>query len=56
MAFSVADEETSPLPRVQMLAPESPTLKALASVISAGGSTEAFGRRSVDRERRWWSR
>ncbi|HCR0053026.1 TPA: DUF3327 domain-containing protein [Enterobacter hormaechei] len=35
-------KETSPLPRVQMLAPESPTLKALANVISAGGSTEAF--------------
>lgn len=35
-------KETSPLPRVQMLVPESPTLKALASVISAGGSTEAF--------------
>lgn len=35
-------KETSALPRVQMLAPESPTLQALAKEIAAGGSTDAF--------------
>lgn len=49
-------KETSPLPRVQMLAPESPTLKALVSVISAGGTTEAFWQAQRRQERRWWSR
>lgn len=34
--------ETSALPRVQMLEPESPTLNALAKTVTAGGSTEAF--------------
>lgn len=35
-------KETSALPRVQMLEPESPTLQALAKTVAAGGSTDAF--------------
>ncbi|ANG91875.1 DUF3327 domain-containing protein [Enterobacteriaceae bacterium 155047] len=35
-------KETSPLPRTQTLAPESPTLQALAKKVAAGEGTEAF--------------
>jgi enterochelin esterase family protein len=49
-------KETSALPRVQMLAPESPTLQALAKEIAAVGVPTRSGRRRVGRERRWWSR
>lgn len=35
-------KETSALARVQMLAPESPALQALAKTVAAGGTTEAF--------------
>jgi len=35
-------KETSALPRVQMLEPESPTLQTLAKTVAAGGSTDAF--------------
>ncbi|MGF6422459.1 enterochelin esterase-like enzyme [Lelliottia sp. 489] len=40
--FTWRMKETSPLPRTQMLEPESPTLQTLAKTVAAGGDTHAF--------------